>query len=175
MPGFCPQFIPCNFSLTETFAACLKVWPSTHCQDVTGLQPLSFLNWVHKPSSPVCHQHCGPTDKAGCKTTGSQCFVRIVRAGETLFVAVPAVPSIPASLVHSAGEDCDASASPACCRRCHQQMLWNPSHSQQPWVKLTPGCLLHKPQSVGRICAPFMSSWIVESLLHCPQYPQGQL
>lgn len=64
---FAPQFILCNFSLTETFAACLS--PDKHslpgCDWPSATVFPELL--MHKPCSPLCRWHCGPTAKAGCK------------------------------------------------------------------------------------------------------------
>lgn len=108
----------------------------------------------------------------------TQSFVGIIRAGEIWFVPVPALPSIPASLFYSRGEDCDTSASPSVLPVVPWADAVNASCFQQPWVKLRPCCLLHKPQSVCRTCAPFLSNWSCEgpsALPILPQCPQGQL
>lgn len=102
---------PSSFFVTSAWLKHLQlVWvqTSTHCQDVTGLQPLSSLNsWCTNPVHLCAAGTVALQPKLAANHSFTQCFVRIIRADETLFVPIPALPSIPACQV----EDCDTSAS----------------------------------------------------------------
>lgn len=90
------------------------------------------------------------------KPSFTRCFRRIIRAGETLLAAVPALPGFPACLVYSQGKDRDTSASPSALSVVAwpdaEELFPHPSALSQTQTRL----LHRQPRSVCRISAAFV-------------------